>query len=311
MKKIFEQRKGELTTQQIITITILVVSFIVILFLLFRLNLGEETGKELCRNSVLLKSKSILPKDSVSLNCYRSYKCITYDGSCEGLNEPEVVKVETKEEIYQQLSDEMSDCWYMFGEGKVDYVGTSATKNNYCSICSQIAFDNSLSNVPGVENGEISKDELYSYLSTAKINGDLTYAEYLFRTKDIESLKQAGAQSGAGTFGKIPTGKQSFVVMGITSQVNSWVWYATAVGVGALGVLAITPAGLVSIGIGLLVVSGGIAGSGAIIENFEPEISAIIVNGTNIPNIFLSPTIIEADSERFKALNCEEILTLS
>ena len=99
---ILKQHKAELTTQQIVAITILVVSFIVILFLLFRLNLGEETGKELCRNSVLLKSKSILPEGSVSLNCYRGYKCITYDGSCEGLNKPEVVKVETKEEIYSE-----------------------------------------------------------------------------------------------------------------------------------------------------------------------------------------------------------------
>ena len=103
-----QDKKGELTTQQIVAITILVVSFIVILFLLFRLNLGEETDKELCRNSVLLKSKSILPEGSVSLNCYRSYKCITYDGSCEGLNKPEVVKVETKEEIYSDLTNEIS-----------------------------------------------------------------------------------------------------------------------------------------------------------------------------------------------------------
>ena len=227
------------------------------------------------------------------------------------MNNPEVVKVETKEEIYNELANEMSDCRYMFGEGKVDYVGTAAQKKNYCSICSQIAFDNSLSNVQGVENGEISKDELYGYLSTAKINKDLTYAEYLFKTKDVESFKQAASKSGAGTFGTIETGKQFFVAMGITSEVNSWAWYLTAAGVGVAGVLAITPAGFVGAGIILLVTSGAIGAGGATIDLLEPEISAIIVNGTDVPNNFMSPTIVESDSQRFKALNCEEILTFS
>src|SRR3990167_3997406 len=108
-----QDKKGELTTQQIVAITILIVSFIVILLLLFRLNLGEETTKELCRNSVLLKSKSVFPEEAIQLKCYRNYKCITFDGSCEGLNNPEVAKVNNQDEVYNEIAEEMSDCWYM------------------------------------------------------------------------------------------------------------------------------------------------------------------------------------------------------
>ena len=55
-------KKGELTTHQLVGLIILIVSFAVILFLLFRLNLGETTNKEICHNSVIMKGKSIASK---------------------------------------------------------------------------------------------------------------------------------------------------------------------------------------------------------------------------------------------------------
>ena len=66
MKKIKNSR-GELTTQQIVLLIILITSFTIILFFFFKLNLGEETDKELCHNSVVLKGS--LPSDLTSLNC--------------------------------------------------------------------------------------------------------------------------------------------------------------------------------------------------------------------------------------------------
>ena len=40
-----KDKRGGLTTRQIVILTILIVSFIIILFLIFRLGLGEETKK--------------------------------------------------------------------------------------------------------------------------------------------------------------------------------------------------------------------------------------------------------------------------
>jgi len=306
------QRKGELTTQQIVGLVILITSFAVILILLFRLNLGEETDKELCRNSVLLKGKSLLA-EATPLNCYRSYKCITADGSCEGLNSPEIVEVENIDEIYNELANEMSECWWMFGEGKVDYIGDGLTKNNYCSICSQILFDNSLESVEGVNDNKISKDELYDYLAINKKPGDeITYSEYLLGTKDIGGIRQEFFDNeGVDTFGNIDVGKQFFVVMGITNEVTTTGWViAGAAGAGLGLLIASNPIGWVTGGLVLGVGSLGAAiGGAAAVENIEPHIVAVTIPGKGIDNSFLSPTVVEANSEKFEALNCEEILT--
>ncbi|MBI4116388.1 hypothetical protein HY449_01450 [Candidatus Pacearchaeota archaeon] len=320
-----KSKSGEITTQQIVILIILIVSFVVILFLLFRLNLGKQTGVDLCRNSVILKGNSVLPKDTIKLDCYRSYKCLTFDGSCEGLNNPEIAKVKTANEVYKNLADEMAQCWSMFGEGKVNYAGDDLTKNNYCSICSQIIFDDSLNKINEFSSGKISKDFLYDYLSKTKINsGKTTYAQYLFGTNDLEKLKSESQKNGVGTFGTIQTGNQFFVVMGITSGVSPWEW----AGIGGVGGSAIagtgiaitavaltTPpgwiAGAVLVGAGALGATGGAIFSDNAAELLKPEILAITVNGNGISNKFMAPTVVEANSEKFKALNCKEILTYS
>ena len=54
-------KRGELTSQQLVTIIILIISFAVILILIFKLNLGQESDKEICHNSVVMNSKSKNP----------------------------------------------------------------------------------------------------------------------------------------------------------------------------------------------------------------------------------------------------------
>lgn len=320
--------KGELTTQQIVGIIVLIASFMIILFLLFRLGLGSETNQEICRNSVILKGGSPLPENSVSLKCYKNYECISNDGDCENLNSPDKnSRVESVDEVYQELADGMARCWWMFGEGKINYVGDDLTKNNYCSICSQIELDESLKDVNGIAEGKISRDGLYDYLSTTKVpREDVTYLEYIFGTKDLVGLKRQIIDSenntkGIETFGEIETEKQYYVVMGITSGVSGWKWIGGGAGAGASTASLITvgsiilgatnPIGWVSgaalIGAGVI---GGSIGSG-IAETVEPQVLALTVQGRGINNKFMAPTIVEVDSEKFRALNCEDVLTLS
>ena len=52
-----KNKRGELTTQQIIMITIIIISFVVLLYFLFRLNPGETSSKQVCYNSVVLADK--------------------------------------------------------------------------------------------------------------------------------------------------------------------------------------------------------------------------------------------------------------
>ena len=314
-------KKGELTTQQIVILVIAITSFIILVYLFTQFNFGENTQAELCRNSVLMKGGSIVPDSTTPLNCKRKYLCITEDGSCEGLTDPVVEEVKNVEEVYDVLANEMADCWWMFGEGKIDYVGKDSTKNNYCSICSQVLFDDSLTNLEDVD-GTISKDKLYDYLSQKEFSdGERTYAEYLFGTTDLNQLRTlAYEEYGAGdSFGKIKLGEQYFVVMGITSEVSTlgWVLKTAGVGVGLVVVGAVIVSAPVTAPlIAGIVVVGGIGGAGGyaisdILSSKEPEIAAIHVEGNGVPNQFMAPTILEMDSDKFKALNCEEIVTFS
>ena len=299
-----QNRRAELSTQQIVLIIILIASFIVILFFLFRLGLGEKSEEQLCHNSVLQKASVF---SDAPLQCYRNYVCITKDGSCEELVKPEKIKATSLDEVYGALANEMADCWWMFGEGKVEYVGKDVTHNNYCSICSQIYFDNSLEDIEGVKDKKISKDELYDYLTKNNYSKEQTYSQYLMGTNDLSLIKSQGS------FGNIEIGKQYFNVMGITSGVKN-VW-ATSLGAGAtaytlVGIIGYltTPLGWVG---GTIIVGAAAITAGAltISDLIEPEIGAIVVEGRGIENKFMSPTLQEAESDKFKALNCEEILT--
>lgn len=312
------RKKGEMTTQQIIIMIVLIASFVVILFFLLKLNLGKESQDQLCQNSVMTKA-SAFSSGSTPLNCYRSYVCITEDGSCEGLTKPEKIKVKSLDEVYETLANEMADCWWMFGAGKVNYVGDDFTKNNYCSICSQILFDDSLNNIKGIENEKISKDELYDYLAENEYSKDMTYAEYVLGTNDISGLKASilGHENNTesiSTFGTINIGEQYFVVMGITSDVGWLEWTGVGAGAGAVAIGTVWvlsgPPGWI---IGSLILGGGaIIGGTAGTETaglIEPEIGAVMIEGDGIDNQFMAPTILEVDSDKFNALNCEEILT--
>src|SRR3990167_8695022 len=143
MVKIMENKKGELTTTQLVTIIVLIVSFIIILFLLFRLNPGEQSNKEICHNSVVLKSTS--KGFAGSLDFRINYVCISGGDDCKSLTSASKIEVDlnsknSENKIMDAVAKEMADCWYMFGEGKADYSEKASSKTQ-CAICSIIEFD--------------------------------------------------------------------------------------------------------------------------------------------------------------------------
>lgn len=318
----FKKKKAEMTTQQIILLIILIASFIVLVFFLIRLNIGESSEAQLCHDSVLKQGSNIPGLSSTPIQCYRKYICITRDGSCEKINKPKKFKVKTLNETYKILADEMASCWWSFGEGKVAYVAEELSPGNYCSVCSQISFDNSLSKIKGIENNEINKDDFYKYLQENDYSDDQTYLQYIFGTNnldDLNTIKDASGNKVKLGFGSILVGGEQpyLIVMGITSKLSTW--KAVVVGVVAGAILLPVAAG--SLGMGVLIL-GGAAGAGVagtivnvagdkIEEFFNPEIGAITIEGKGIENVFMAPTIQEDKSDKFKSLNCKEILTLN
>ncbi len=186
---LFNGKKAEMTTKQIVGLVILILSFSVILFLFFRLDLGKTTNKEICHNSVILKSNNDF--SSGSLDCRTTYVCVSGERDCEKINPDITVKVldnlNKKEQIMKSLAEEMADCWWMFGEGNAGYVSKTSTSKQ-CAICSVVDFDSSLEQ----EIGSINYAEFINYLKTTKKENSQTYYNYLYGNIDIEKVKGAG-----------------------------------------------------------------------------------------------------------------------
>jgi len=309
-------KKGELTTQQIVILIILIISFVIILFFLIRANLRGASEEQICHNSVITRGNPALSGES-GLSCERHFLCISADGSCERMSgNPEIKKVESLDEIYNTLAEEMADCWWIFGEGKVDYLRDKATIENYCSLCTQLDFDDSINEdtISGIKENKISKDEFYDYLAETEMSEGVTYADYLFGTNNIDGLRQKiktdeKNKETITTFGEIEIEKPYFIVMGIVSEIGNF--YKVA-GISVALLTLATPVGWVG---GAIIVGTGIgvaAGGETISEKiFKPEIMAIVVEGDGIENRFMAPTIVEANSEKFKLLKCKDIMTLS
>jgi len=208
-----ENRKGELTTQQLVTIIVLITSFVVILFLIFRLNLGDTTDSEICHNSVVLRAKAGV--FSGPLDCKTSYLCVNSGGECEGITASVEEKVDegNKTQIFKTLAEEMASCWWQFGEGKIDYVDTALTDTLSCSVCSITDFSDEL------KDTQITYREFYEYLQKTPMNEGTskTYLDYLYSTSNVDVA--------AGSFTTLPNylsqpfdlDKSYFVLTGMAS----------------------------------------------------------------------------------------------
>jgi len=176
---------GEITTQQIVMLIILIVSFAVILIFIFVLNPGKLTDQQICHNSVILvdKGEGLVG----NLDCRTGYTCISGGGNCPDLASKQTkVKIDLKNDIndkkkiVESLAEEMSNCWWEFGEGKIDYVGNAvAFSDNICAVCSVVSFDKEVQAL-----GSVTYQELYEGMNKLK-DGRQTYLKYLYNTGNL------------------------------------------------------------------------------------------------------------------------------
>ena len=192
-KRGIQNKKGELTTKQLVTLIILIASFIIILFLIFRLNLGQTTDEEICRNSVVLKGQSQLV--SGPLDCKTDYVTIS---------------TEKEEEVMKIIADEMASCWYMFGEGEVDYGKGLLATNVRCAICSVIEFDEKTRG----KFPQISYSRFYNYLKDTKKDESLTYLQYLYGVDSVSGVAD-GTYFNFNLANSIDTTKKQSILTGV------------------------------------------------------------------------------------------------
>ena len=102
-------------------------------------------------------------------------------------------------------------------------------------------------------------------------------------------------------------------MMGATSTVGVQWKILQGVGVATAVASLFTPAGWITYGVfaaGVGVTTGAVKGE-QVYGDKTAEVLAFTIDGRGVDNQFMVPTIIEANSEKFDALNCEEILTLA
>ncbi len=180
-----KSRKGELTTQQIVTIIIIIASFVILLYFLFRINPAETSSKQICYNSVVLMDKGSGLVGS--LDCKTNYLCLSGGGSCADFSPTVTASVDPskKEGVLKTIADEMSDCWWMFGEGKINYGTVEGTTIKY-ALCSIMEFDKKVQE----KTPEISYSELYEYMKTHQSSHatSQSYLQYLYGVNDVSAL---------------------------------------------------------------------------------------------------------------------------
>lgn len=298
-----KNKKAELTTQQIVSLIILVASFAVILFFIIKINFIDTADKEICRNSVIMRDKSGI---EAPLKCKINYLCLTSNGKCDKMTNPNIEEVKNKGEVYNILANQIVDCWWMFGEGKINYAGKEIITGKHCAICSQILFDESL-NENIFQEGKIDKNEFYNYFATEKMkNNEKTYFEYFYGTKNKEEIYD-------GDFGYMEIGKFYWIITGVNSEIDFSKW-GTGAGIAAGAVLAYFSPVAIGVGAGYAIVKtvGIIKTAGTIgtVGGIGGYFLGSIVEGESGKN-FLFPTIIESNPEMFNVLNCSEMRSMS
>lgn len=313
-------KRAALTTQQIVILTVLILSFIAVITLYARANLGGITEEQICHNSVVLRGKSIVLGETVPLDCKTQDICFSATKECNLKSMPnpsEVITIESgdlkkaTEQLNQEIADLMADCWWMFGEGKVDYMGPKARSKTYCSNCYRIAFDESFyheenSAFEKVDQPYFMESLLYKYLADNALSGGKnSYLGYLLG-RNIPPGKAKFEETGM-EFENFDFDKSYYITTAITTKNYPWIKAGIAVIVGATIIATAGSAAIALAGV-TLVSSAGIAAN---IPAGEPKpFMGMTIIGES-ENKYLVPTLIEVGSLEYNNLSCANVVTLS
>ncbi|MGB9708377.1 MAG: hypothetical protein ACPLXC_03595 [Candidatus Pacearchaeota archaeon] len=174
----FLNKRGVTVQSVVIGMIVLVIVAAILFFFYKSLPYTETVNKEACRQSVLLRSQSLAGLQpgqvlGIPLNC-----------------KTEEIKITTANEdvIKKEIANAMYDCWWMLGEGKLDFFtenvwqsygipGAGAPRAS-CIICSTIRFDDNV-------KAKINSIDMTQYLIDTKIpTKNITYFDYFTEQAD-------------------------------------------------------------------------------------------------------------------------------
>lgn len=213
-------KRGITVQSTLIGIIIAVLAAAIIFFFIRALPYRETVDKEACHNSVILRSNALLKGESI-LPETMPLNCKTQEIKISSSNE---------EFIKREIANAMYDCWWVLGEGKLDFFpesgwkdwgvpGLGTSKAN-CMICATIKFE-------GAAKGK--QLDLLSYLEETKVpTKNITYLEYFSEDPDAKLPSELKVET-------LDTSKDyAIIFMGISgAEVKRTI--LTSVGVGAGG----------------------------------------------------------------------------
>jgi hypothetical protein len=302
-------KRGELSSQQIVTIVILILAFSIILFFFANLGLKEEVTKETCRNSVSLRGTSL--GKNVILNCKTQDVCLSAGGDCAKAGKNSVkIKINNEEELKEELANLMYECWYQMGEGKVDYLPANfGSKKNYCALCNRIYLDNKLSNE---KYSSISVKEFYTYLADKKTpDGTQTLLNYFYGVNSVDSAFESMKGSFDIDKAKFEFGSKEGYAL-ITSLAKNGYGETLISGIGTYAGVTLVAVSLASFGTGGIVLATAYSAGTVISGTGFASIASGIAFWKTGPGdtIAMPPSFYEYKEEDLKKIGCYEFSTL-
>ena len=296
----FKNRKADLTTNQIISIIILIVSFAIILLFFFMLNIKGNIDAESCRNSVVMRSSLPLGDKVVQLQCKTQEVCISKSGDCKNIGKDAIkIKATNKEELLDVITDRIYNCHWQMGSGKLNFLPANFRETNYCAICDMIYFDEGIKDDKALN--KISVKDIFIALRNKKASEGTN--NMLFDMYGMNSLDSFSI--GDKTLDKIPpfdlTYQRGYIIANSMTK-QGWIntlisGGSAAVGTGVI-LLFFGPPGWV---IGAAVITAGAAAGAA----------SYAVTGPG-DTVYLPPLLYPNNAEIVeKQLKCRDFTTLA
>lgn len=283
---------AETITKPLVYIILAILSFAIIVIFLMSYNWNSAIDKKTCFQSVTYRSTINLgPIESsrvVPLKCKTEKVCISSQESCPLLGKSTDIKIKlskepekAREEALDAIAESLYDCNEMLGGGKLNFMPNTFWSNNYCLICTRVAFDNEAKKLVT----DISYAELYKYLQNKKTRDGKSYLEAIYEIKTINEMElifKESSKTFEEKFGFKPTLENVMInsdQTAIISQIvpkSTWLSWTSSIGGGLLiaGGIAAVPftwgGSLTLTGVGVGVLAGGTVG-GVILYKTLPD----------------------------------------
>jgi hypothetical protein len=302
-----------MTSKQLITVIILIVSFGVILFFWSMFNWQGDINRETCQTSVVLRASATFKdfqfRENIPLKCQTDIICFKNGLFSKGCNiqgeNVRKVGVGSKDELLDFISEDIYSWYKTLGEGKVNFMERGLTTQKYCFINSIYSLDENTKKQIESEGG-ITYKKLFEYFETKQTDRGTNYFQEIYKIKttgdyfnEFESFKKTNSNVKFNLDDKI-----NF------SDNNALITQTISIGTGksvTIGLIAVIAAVAAPFTGASSLVAGGVAiaalGSGSYVAYwYLPD--------PNYP-IFIPPQIVKYDAKTLSDLRCTSFESLA